>query len=176
MSQAGTAIDSETMSAKRADGEAQDDLPNPEPETRSWGAALPFILALGLVVIIVAWIGLSHLFRPSEERVSDDTKVQYVVNDLYSARNSLNYDLYRDSQCEANIRAKDFPTAAQFADANRGPLEKDGQLVVPEMDVEVTGSRAAVTVHEHRENTEDKKTTTDLIVVKQGDDWKVCAS
>ncbi|MCF8587556.1 Rv0361 family membrane protein [Gordonia liuliyuniae] len=164
------------MSAKRPDGTAQDDLPDSAPEHRSWRAALPFIIAFVLIIIVVAWIALSHLIRPSEERVSEDTKVQYVVNDMYSARNSLNYDLYRDSQCTANINAKGFPTAAEFADTNRGPLEKDGKLVVPEMEVEVTGSRAAVTVHVHRENTEDKKTTTDLIVVKQGDDWKVCAS
>lgn len=169
-------IDSEVMSAKPADPAPQDDPPNPEHEPRSWRAALPFIIAFVLIVVVVAWIALSHLVRPSEERVSEDTKVQYVVNDLYSARNSLNYDLYRSAQCEANVASKDFPTAAQFAEANRGPLERDGKVVVPEMDVEVTGSRAAVTVHEHRENTEDKKTTTDLIVVKQGDDWKVCAS
>ncbi|MCF8571100.1 hypothetical protein L5G32_12560 [Gordonia sp. HY002] len=164
------------MSAKRPDPAAQDDLPNSEHEPRSWRAALPFLIAFGLIIIVIAWIALSHLIRPSEERVSEDTKVQYVVNDLYSARNSLNYDLYRGAQCEANVASKDFPTAAQFAEANRGPLERDGKIVVPEMDVEVTGSRAAVTVHAHRENTEDKKTTTDVTVVKQGEDWKVCAS
>lgn len=172
----GQVIDSGVMSAKRPDGKAQDDLPDSEPETRSWRAALPFLIAFVLILLVVVWIGLSHLFRPSEERVSEDTKVQYVVNDLYSARNSLNYDMFRGAQCEADITADDFPTAAEFADANRGPLERDGKIVIPEMDVEVTGSRAAVTVHAHRENTEAKKTTTDLIVVKQGDDWKVCAS
>jgi len=108
--------------------------------------------------------------------VSEDAKVQYVVNDVYSARNSLNYDLYRGSYCEKDVRAEGFPTAQQFADDNRDARDRDGKLVIPEMNVEVTGGRAAVTVHEYRENAEDRKTTTDLTLTKQGDDWKVCAS
>ncbi|MBB4134433.1 hypothetical protein [Gordonia humi] len=164
------------MSAKRTDETTPGDLPDSGSGTRSWRAALPFIIALGAAVVVLIVIGVSHLTRPAEERVSDDAKVQYVVNDVYSARNSLNYELFRDSHCEKDVRAAGFPSAKQFADDNRADRDRDGKLVVPEMNVEVTGDRAAVTVHEHRENTEDRKTTTDLTLTKQGDDWKVCTS
>ncbi|GEE00026.1 hypothetical protein nbrc107696_04720 [Gordonia spumicola] len=159
------------MSAKQSDNP---ETPVDDERPKTWKDALPFIIALVVVVIAVGAIFISHKVQPSEDRVSDSTKVQYVVNDMYSARNSLNYELYRSSQCEKNLSAEGFPTAAQFAEANRDP--RDGAFVIPEMDVEVAGDRAAVTVHEKRKNTGDKVTKTELTVVKIGDDWKVCAA
>ena len=162
------------MSANQPDGPQPDD--DLGPERLTWRAALPFLLAVAAVVIVLVVILVSASCRPAEDRVSEDAQVQFVVNDLYSARNSLNYELYRKSRCAADVAADDFPTAAEFADANRGPRDRDGQLVIPDMDVEVAGDRAAVTVHVHRENREDQKFRTDLVVVKEDGEWKVCNS
>ncbi|WP_235831399.1 hypothetical protein [Gordonia zhaorongruii] len=174
------------MSAKRPDDAGQESDGNESTEgssaaeissaPRSWRDLLPFIIAVSVAVVILAAIGISHLVRPSEERVSEDAKIQYVVNDMYSARNALNYEMYRGAHCEKDLAAKDFPSARQFADTNRVENEANGQLVVPSMDVETTGDRASVTVHEHRERDEQKKLTTDLTLIKQGENWKVCSA
>ncbi|MFT3660204.1 MAG: hypothetical protein QM809_02055 [Gordonia sp. (in: high G+C Gram-positive bacteria)] len=169
------------MSAQTRDGaDRPDDYPekfaeefgDDDPSGSRW----PFLVALIVVGVLVAVVLLIAVFSPPAERVSDSTRVQYVVNDAFTARNSLNYDQYRGSFCRANVEAPDFPAAAKFTDENRKARDADGQIVIPNMDVEVQGDTARVAVHWHRERTEDKKETTELTVVKQGDDWKVCNS
>ncbi|MCK0439434.1 hypothetical protein MUG78_08165 [Gordonia alkaliphila] len=134
----------------------------------------PFMVALGFVVLLVAGIAGVALIDPPAERLSDSAQVQHAVNDAFTARNSLNYEQYREAHCEADRQAADFPTAAEFADENRAARTEHGQIVIPDMAVEMQGDVAAVQVNWHREDTPDEKQTTDLTVIRQGDEWKVC--
>ena len=143
-------------------------------EPRSWKAALPMMIAGGLVLAILAWIGISALVSPSEERISDSAKVQLTVNQMYSAMGTLNYEGYRASFCAADVAAKEFPTSVQFADDNRADNDAKGKIVVSSMDVEVTGDRAAVTAHWNRQNDENAKQKTQLTLVNEKGEWKVC--
>ncbi|GAA3954916.1 hypothetical protein [Gordonia caeni] len=143
---------------------------DPDPGRSRW----PFLAAVGVVLTLVAVVVVIALVNPPEDRVNDSTRVQYVVNDAYSARNSLNYEQYRNAHCEQEVQSADFPTAAQFADENRVARDENGLLVIPTMDVDVEGDTATVTVHWHREDTPDDEQTTTLTVVRQGDEWKVC--
>lgn len=141
-----------------------------EPDRSRW----PFLIALAVVGVLVAIVVGVAVFSPPDERLNDSTLVQYAVNDVYTARNSLNYEQYRNAQCTANLQAADFPTAAEFVEENRKVREEQGQIVIPSMDVDVQGDRAHVVVHWHRERAENDKQTTDVTVVRQGDAWKVC--
>lgn len=145
-----------------------------DDQPRSLKAALPMLIAGGLVLVILAWIGISALVSPSEERISDSAKVQRTVNQMFSARGTLNYESYRSSFCAADLAAKEFPNSVQFADDNRADNDAKGRIVVPSMDVEVTGDRASVTAHWHRQNDENAKQQTALKLVKENDEWKVC--
>lgn len=145
-----------------------------DDQPRSIKAALPMMIAGGLVLLILAWIGISALVNPSEERISDSAQVQRTVNQMYSAMGTLNYESYKATLCAANVGNPDFPTSVQFADQNRAENDAKGRIVVPNMDVEVTGDRATVTAHWHREKDENAKQKTTLTLIKEGDEWKVC--
>ncbi|MFT4087506.1 MAG: hypothetical protein QM658_10195 [Gordonia sp. (in: high G+C Gram-positive bacteria)] len=151
-----------------------DDYGDTEP--RTWRDALPFFLAVAVVLILVGGVLLVAFVFPSSDRTSDSARVQYVVNDVYTARNSLNYQQYRASFCDRDVSAPDFPQQAAFVKQNRDDRDKLGQLHVPKMDVTVDGDTAKVDVHSYRGSDESKSTVTTMTVVKQGDDWKVCAS
>ena len=138
------------------------------------GSRWPFLIAAGVVAVLVAVVLLIALVNPPEDRLSDSAQVQHVVNDAFTARNSLNYDQYRTSFCEREQQTAGFPSQAEFTDENRAARDEHGPIVIPNMDVEVQGDTARVVVHWHREDTEDRKESTELTVVKQGDEWKVC--
>ncbi|WP_026917523.1 hypothetical protein [Gordonia shandongensis] len=165
------------MSDDPEQDDPQQDAPpaDHEPdEPRSWKAALPFIIGGGLVLILLLWVLIVNVVRPTEDRLTDSAKVQHVVDAVYSARSTLAYDRYRDAFCDADRAAADFPDSVRFAAENRKANDADGRLVVPDMKVEVTGDRATATVTWHRENRTDEQKTT-MTLVKVGDDWKVCS-
>ncbi|MBM7366121.1 Rv0361 family membrane protein [Gordonia hydrophobica] len=145
-----------------------------DDQPRSMKAALPMMIAGGLVLVILAWIGISALVNPSEERISDSAQVQRTVNQMYSAMGTLNYERYRASFCAADLAKPEFPTSVAFADTNRAENDAKGRVVVPDMDVEVTGDRATVTAHWHRENNENAKQKTVFTLVNESGEWKVC--
>ncbi|AUH67928.1 MULTISPECIES: Rv0361 family membrane protein [Gordonia] len=155
------------------DQPASHDLPE-DDQPRSWKAALPMILAGALVVVLLAWVLIAALVNPPEERLSDSAQVQHTVNDMYSAMGTLNYDQYVGSFCQADVDAADFPKSVQFAEQNRAENEDKGKIVVPNMDVEVTGDSATVKAHWNRENTADDEQTTSLRLIRENGEWKVC--
>lgn len=149
-----------------------DGLDDPSP---SWRAAWPFWVALGVVVIAVAGIGLSYLIRPADERAGDSAQVQYAINDVYTARNNVDYAAFRDHTCAAEVNAADFVTQAQFTADNQKSLEDNGRIVIPEIsDVAVSGDRATATVHWQYDKKSDQTQTTNVVVLRENGNWKVC--
>ncbi len=141
-----------------------------EPERSRW----PFLAALLVVVVaLVVVVGIA-LISPPSERLNDSTLVQYTVNDVYTARNSLNYEQYRTAHCAKVVDAADFPTVDQFIEENREARNAQGPIEIPNMDVNVHGDTANVTVHWHREQTANNTQTTEEFLVRDGDKWKVC--
>lgn len=152
--------------------------PDPDlPEENPAAAMRPFLIAGAIVAVVVIAIVLSNFFRPVDDRLSDDSKVQFTINDVYSARNAVDYDAYRAGFCSADLAQPNFPTREEFDAENAESMEENGPIVIPEMtDLVVDGDRATVKVHWHFENSEDDKQVTDLVVVRVNDDWKVCGS
>ncbi len=147
-----------------------------DDRTASRGALWPFIAAVAVIVIGVGAVVLSNLLRPSDDRVTDSTQVQYAINDNYTARNGIDYAKYRASTCSSVHDAGDFPTEATFVADNQRSRDEFGKILIPEItDVVVDGDRATAQVHWHFEKKgSDAKTVTSTVVVREGDQWKVC--
>ena len=155
-------------------GGRSDDQMAPAP---SWKAAWPFLVALGVVVVAVVGIGISYLIRPADDRMSTDAQIQHAVNDVYTARNELDYTRYRESVCAAELASGSFPDEDAFVEQNRVSFEENGQIVIPEIsDIAVNGDRATAQVHWHFDETPDSEQVTDVVVVREDGDWKVCTS
>lgn len=141
----------------------------------SWRKVWPFLLALIVVVVAVVGILLSYLIRPAEKRASEPAQVQYAINDFYTARNNLDYAEFRDHTCAADLNASDFPSEAEFTAENQKSLEANGRIVIPEIsDVSVSGDRATATVHWQFDKKSDEKQTTNVVVLRENGNWKVC--
>ncbi len=143
----------------------------------NWKNAWPFFVAAGVVALLVLGIVLSSISRPSEERVSDDARVQYAINDLYTAKNGPNYAEYRANTCDADLDKTGFPTEAQFVAENQASLDQNGPIEIPEItDLVVDADRATAKVHWHYKDKADAKQVVETIVVRENGEWKVCSS
>lgn len=137
----------------------------------------PFLAALGFMVVLLVVLGLSLFFRPAEDRVSDDTRVQYAINDNYTARNALDYEAFRASSCEADLADDEFPSEQEFLAEHERSREDNGQINIPLIsDLVVEGQRATAKVHWHYEERPDDETVTEVVVIEENGDWKVCGS
>jgi hypothetical protein len=142
-----------------------------DPEASRWPFWAAAALVVGLVVVVAA-LGVINSY--GNRRGDDTTQIQHAVNDAYTARNSLNYQQYRDSYCAAVLASPEFPTAEQFAERNRTDRDAQGALVIPTMTVDTAGDTAQVAVTWYRDKTADRRQVTDLTVVREDDEWKVC--
>ncbi|MDH3008356.1 MULTISPECIES: Rv0361 family membrane protein [Gordonia] len=143
----------------------------------NWKNAWPFFVAAGVVALLVLGIVLSSISRPPEERVSDDARVQYAINDLYTAKNGPNYAEYRANTCDADLDKTGFPSEAQFVAENQASLDQNGRIEIPEItDLVVDGDRATAKVHWHYKDKADAKQVVETIVVRENGEWKVCSS
>lgn len=157
-------------------GEDIDDPRYDDVDERTWRDAVPFFIAAAFVVVVVGAIALVAIISPPGERLNDSTRVQYVVNDAFTARNSLNYQQYSNSFCERDRVSPEFPSMDAFLEANRSERDTKGNIEVPDMDVTVDGDVAHVKVNWQREKDPADKGVTEWTVIRQGEDWKVCNS
>lgn len=159
---------------------AKDRTPTPQApdgDAPSWKAALPFIIAGVVVLVVVIGVLISNAVRPAEDRMSEDAKVQHAINDYYTARNEADFDKYAAVNCAAVRGAEGFPTKDSFVTDNRKSMDDNGQIKIPEItDLTVNGDCATARVHWHFDKSEDKKNVADTTVVREDGEWKVCTS
>lgn len=149
----------------------------PDDDAPSWKAALPFIIAGVVVLVVVIGVLISNAVRPAESRMSDDALVQHAINDYYTARNEADFDKFAAVNCAAVRNAEGFPVRESFVTDNRRSMDDNGQIEIPEItDLTVDGDRASARVHWHFEKSEDKRNVVDTTVVREDGKWKVCTS
>ncbi|GAB2661445.1 hypothetical protein GCM10027169_25160 [Gordonia jinhuaensis] len=151
-----------------------------EPEavdesTSGLRAIWPFLVALGIVVLLFAIWGIAQLVNPSDERMGTNDKIAAAVNDHYTAQNSGNYDKFRATTCSAVLGAADFPTESAFdADHDRDSREH-GKIQIDSIDdIAVDGSTATATLRWTWEKSGDDKQSTPIRLQQESDTWKVC--
>ncbi|WP_124710146.1 Rv0361 family membrane protein [Gordonia insulae] len=159
-------------------GDRGDGTPVDEPPAApSWRNALPFLVALGVVVVAAVGIGISYLVRPADDRMSTEAHVQHAINNAYTARNDLDYAKFRDATCAADLSSTTFPSESTFLGDNRRSFDENGHIVIPEISgVTVDGDRATAQVHWHFDEKSDQNQVTEMVVVREDGDWKVCTS
>lgn len=148
--------------------------PDGDPADPGWRAAAPFIIAVVIVILALGTIGLFHIVRPSSERLTDTAKVSRVINDYYTAKNSLTYDKFRDASCAADLASPSFPSASSFRTAAQRSREEHGNIVVTDItETAVDGGTATANMHwNYLKNPSNQ--IVQIALVKQGDDWKIC--
>ena len=159
---------------------AKDRTPTPQApdgDAPSWKAALPFIIAGVVVLVVVIGVLISNAVRPAEDRMSEDAKVQHAIKDYYTARNEADFDKYAAVNCAAVRNAPGFPAREAFVADNKKSMDENGQIKIPEItDLAVDGDRASARVHWHFENSEGNKNVVATTVVREDGEWKVCTS
>ncbi len=149
---------------------------NPEPdfgdERRTpW----PFIVAVAIVVLVLGAVGVMHVVRPAEDRLTDEAQVTRVINDYYTATNAINYTNFRAFTCTANLDSVDFPTEEAFTIENTQQRDADGQIEIKNIsETVVDGDRATANVHWFRKE-KTQTQITPVALVRESDQWKVCA-
>ena len=111
--------------------------PTPSPQVRRtthrpWRAALPFIIAGVVVLVVVIGVLISNAVRPAESRMSDDALVQHAINDYYTARNEADFGKFAAVNCAA-VRNAGFPAEDTFVTDNRKSMADNGQIMIPEI-------------------------------------------
>ncbi|MBT0566163.1 hypothetical protein [Williamsia sp. CHRR-6] len=150
-----------------------DDADQPTP---GWKAALPFIIAVAVVVIVVGAVGIMHIVRPASDRLTEPAKVTRAINDYYTAKNALNYQNFQKASCSKDVAASGFPTQQQFADDTRAARAGNGNIVITDItETAINGTTATANVHWHYN---DKPDTTifPLTLARDGETWKVCGA
>ncbi|WP_083709158.1 Rv0361 family membrane protein [Williamsia sterculiae] len=148
---------------------------SPADDPRSWRDAWPFFIAVGVVAVTIVIVVLLNVLHPASDRLTDSALISRVINDQYTARNSLDYATFRELTCADDVNAPDFPGQQAFTADNGKLRDTQGQLVIDEIaDTTVDGAQATANVTWHRAGKDSHTTVTATTLVKQGDDWKVC--
>lgn len=147
-----------------------------DDQTPRKGAMWPFLAAVIVIVLAVGAVLISNVIEPGDEKLTDSAQVQHAINDSYTARNGLDYAKFQSVTCTKVRTAGDFPDESAFVEQNRQSRDQFGKIVIPEItDVVVDGDRATAKVHWNFEKSgSDAKTVTSVVVVREGDEWKVC--
>lgn len=145
-------------------------------EPWSWKAAAPFLIAFGVVVVLVIVLVLSGIFRPAEERRPDEWKIQNAINAVYESQSSVDWDNFHRGFCPKVTGAAEFPSAEEFREDNRRETDAHGKYVIDISDIEVDGDTATAKVRVTRKDApgDQKPAETPLEMVKIDGDWKVC--
>ncbi|MFT4043241.1 MAG: hypothetical protein QM673_08780 [Gordonia sp. (in: high G+C Gram-positive bacteria)] len=155
--------------ASAASGAADTEQP------RTWKDAWPFYVALVIVALAALGIWFSHVLRPAADRAGDSAKVQYAVNNIYTARNNLDYAKYRANTCATDVNSGAIASEREFLTQNRHSVQINGVIVIPQItDVTITGGRATARVHWHFEKSPHTTKVNSVVVVKDNGEWKVC--
>lgn len=149
----------------------QEDLIVDDERRTPW----PFIIAVAIVVLVLGAVGVMHVVRPAEDRLTEDSKVSRVINDYYTAKNAINYSNFRALTCATDRDSVDFPAEEAFTTENTDAREADGQVEISNIsETVVNGDRATANVHWFRKE-KTQTQITPVTLVKESDDWKVCA-
>lgn len=135
----------------------------------------PFILAVGIVVVVLAGIFLAARFAPAEDNVTQAQLLTDSIDDFVSAQNDGDAELLRSTTCQDQLAQLIPGSDADYASARADDVDENGKLVVDgaPTDYEVNGDRGMVTVPTKLEKIGATSSET-WKFVRVDEKWLVC--
>ncbi|AYJ51226.1 Rv0361 family membrane protein [Rhodococcus sp. P1Y] len=137
--------------------------------------AWPFILAAGIVVVLLAGIFLAARFAPAEDNVTQAQLLTDSITEFVEAQNNGDAEQLRSTTCDQQVGQLITGTDEAYEQARAADVAENGKLVVDgaPTDYEINGDRGIVTVPTKLE----KIGTTSIDqwkFVRVDDEWLVC--
>ncbi|MEO3758802.1 lumazine-binding protein [Mycobacterium sp. B14F4] len=144
-------------------------MADPEFDRADRPTATPFLVALGIIVLVVIVIGLLNLFGGQERPVEQQVATAAVGQN--DALQRQNYADFRGYTCAAQQGNESEVLAVQ-----RESVDKRGERFVDDVtEVKIDGDRATATVTYHFDKAPDAKEDAAMTFVREGGAWKVCS-
>lgn len=140
-----------------------------EERETSGASPMPILIALGVVLIVLAGLGVSWLVRG--DGLTEDQRVARAAVGQNDALQRDNYPDFRKYTCAAQQGAE----AEVLARQKQSKSTHGARFVDDITGVKIDGERATGTVVYHFENDKDKKIETPMTFVREDGDWKVCS-
>ncbi|SNS67887.1 Rv0361 family membrane protein [Rhodococcoides kyotonense] len=146
-----------------------------EAGERRPATAWPFLLAVGIVAVILVAIFAASRFAPAENNVTQAQLLTDSITEFVDAQNSGDADALRASTCEQQVNSIITGSDADYNAARVAEVEKSGKIVVDgaPTDYEINGDRGIVTVPTKLEKS-GETSTEQWKFVREDDKWLVC--
>lgn len=137
--------------------------------------AWPFILAVGIVVVLLAGIFLAARFAPAEDNVTQEQLLTDSITEFVDAQNAGDADALRSSTCQDQLSELISGTDADYTRDRAADVDENGKIVVDgaPSDYEINGDRGVVTVPTKLEKT-GSTASEKWKFVRVDDKWLVC--
>lgn len=132
--------------------------------------AVPFLIALGIIVLVVIGIWLVNLVEGDEP-----TPEQLIGRAAAAQNDALQRADYSDFQ-EYTCRAEHATEAEVLERQRTSSAEQGARFLDGVSDVAVDGDRATATVTYHFDKSEDDKFGVPTTFVREDGAWKVCST
>lgn len=142
----------------------------PDPDsTADSSTAMPFLIALGLVALVVAVITGLRACRGDEVRA--EAGLDRAVLGQNDALQRQDYPDFLGFTCAAQHSSE----AVVLAEQRQSTSAKGARFVDDVRNPVIAGDRATATVVYHFENSSDDKITSEMTFVLENGQWKVCS-
>jgi len=132
--------------------------------------AVPFLIALTVILIVVIGIGLVNFFEDDE--LTDEQQIGRAAVAQNDAIQRENYADFQSYTCRAEQGGEsDFLAKQQESAQQEGARIIDGVTGVA-----VDGDRATATVTYHFDRSPDAKNPVETTFVREDGAWKVCSA
>lgn len=137
--------------------------------------AWPFLIAVGIVVVILAGIFIAARFAPAENNVTQAQLMTDAITEFVDAQNTGDAAALRGTTCSQQVDNLITGSDADYSAARAADVEQNGKLVVDgaPTDYEVNGDRGVATVPTKLEKS-GTTTNDEWKFVRVDDKWLVC--
>jgi len=137
--------------------------------------AWPFIIAAGIVVVLLVGIFAASKFAPAENNVTQAQLLTDAVDGFLEAQNTGDADLLRENTCFDQVALLVPGDDAQYRTDRAGEVERNGETSIDGVpsEYEVNGDRGVVKVP-LKEEKSGVQTDDEWKFVRVDDKWLVC--
>ncbi|WP_027494279.1 hypothetical protein [Rhodococcus sp. JG-3] len=137
--------------------------------------AWPFIIAAGIVVVLLVGIFAASKFAPAEDNVTQAQLLTDAVDGFLEAQNTGDADLLRANTCADQVERLIPGDDAQYRTDRAGEVDRNGETSIDGVPTgyEVNGDRGVVTVP-LKEEKSGAQTDDKWKFVRVNDTWLVC--